>query len=134
MKHVSTYSTSTVDKKAQDDEIKVRLCNYTDVYYQDRIDADNEYMEATASSNEYAKFKLLAGDTVITKDSEDWRDIAVPALIEKTASDFVCGYHLGNHQTRSKSGPHVHVLGRQIGSHEPANANRIIRRDSVRVT
>ena len=95
LKHVSTYSTSTVDKKAQDDEIKVRLCNYTDVYYQDRINAEGEYMEATASSNEHSRFKLLAGDTVITKDSEDWRDIAVPALVENTASDFVCGYHLG---------------------------------------
>ena len=56
------------------DEIKVRLCNYTDVYYQDRINAEGEYMEATASSNEHSRFKLLAGDTVITKDSEDWRE------------------------------------------------------------
>ena len=94
VKHVAKYSTSTVDKKAQDDEIKVRLCNYTDVYYRERINAEDEYMEATASSNEHAKFKLLVGDTVITKDSEDWRDIAVPALVEKTANDFVCGYHL----------------------------------------
>ena len=95
LKYIATYSTSTVDKKANDDEIRVRLCNYTDVYYADRINADGDYMEATASSNEYLKSKLLAGDTVITKDSEDWRDIAVPALVEKTASDFVCGYHLG---------------------------------------
>ena len=95
LKFVATYRTSTVDKKAQHDEINVRLCNYTDVYYRDRIKAEGEYMEATASSNEYSKFKLLVGDTVITKDSEDWRDIAVPALVEETANDFVCGYHLG---------------------------------------
>ena len=95
LKYVATYFTSTVDKKAQDDEIKVRLCNYTDVYYQDRISADAEFMEATATINEHARFRLLKGDTVITKDSEDWRDIAVPAIIEKTADDFVCGYHLG---------------------------------------
>lgn len=31
---------------------------------------------------------------VITKDSEDWSDIAVPALVTETASDLVCGYHL----------------------------------------
>ena len=95
LKHVATYFTSTVDKKAQDDEIKVRLCNYTDVYYRDRINAEGEYMEATASPSEHSKFNLLVGDTVITKDSEDWRDIAVPALVEETANDFVCGYHLG---------------------------------------
>ena len=94
LKYVAAYYTSTVDKKAQDDEIKVRLCNYIDVYYRERINAEGEYMEATASPNEHEKFKLLVGDTVITKDSEDWRDIAVPALVEKTANDFVCGYHL----------------------------------------
>ena len=95
LKYVAAYYTSTVDKKAQDDEIKVRLCNYIDVYYRERINAEGEYMEATASPNEHSQFKLLVGDTVITKDSEDWRDIAVPALVEKTANDFVCGYHLG---------------------------------------
>ena len=95
LKYVATYFTSTVDKKAHDDEIKVRLCNYTDVYYLDRINAEGEYMEATASPNEHSKFNLRVGDTVITKDSEDWQDIGVPALVEKTAKDFVCGYHLG---------------------------------------
>ena len=31
---------------------------------------------------------------VITKDSESWDDIGVPALVRETASDLVCGYHL----------------------------------------
>ena len=105
LKYVAAYFTSTVDKKARDDEVEVRLCNYTDVYYRDRINADDDYMAATASSNEHSKFKLMAGDTVITKDSEDWRDIAVPALIEKTADDFVCGYHLGIVRPRPKVDP-----------------------------
>ena len=52
-------------------------------------------MKATASPQEFARFRLNEGDVVITKDSEDWQDIAVPALIEETADDFVCGYHLG---------------------------------------
>ena len=96
LKHLASYRTSSVDKKTEDGETPVRLCNYTDVYYQDRIRAGvGEYMSATASSNEIARFKLRVGDVAITKDSEDWRDIAVPALIEETADDFVCGYHLG---------------------------------------
>ena len=96
LEHVASYRTSSVDKKAEEGEVAVRLCNYTDVYYQDRIRAgDGDFMEATASPREIARFHLSVGDVLITKDSEDWRDIGVPALIEETASDFVCGYHLG---------------------------------------
>lgn len=31
---------------------------------------------------------------MITKDSESWNDIAVPALVAETSNDLVCGYHL----------------------------------------
>ena len=96
LEHVASYRTSSVDKRTEDGELPVRLCNYTDVYYQDRIRASSsEFMEATASAREIARFKLCAGDVLITKDSEDWQDIAVPALIDETAEDFLCGYHLG---------------------------------------
>lgn len=96
LEHVASYRTSSVDKKTKDQELPVRLCNYTDVYYQERIRASQgDFMEASATPQEIAKFKLNVGDVVITKDSEDWTDIAVPALIEEVADDFVCGYHLG---------------------------------------
>ena len=96
LEHVAAYRTSNVDKKSEEGELPVRLCNYTDVYYGDRIRAsDGEFMEATASPGEVARFGLRVGDVLITKDSEDWEDIAVPALVDETAEDFVCGYHLG---------------------------------------
>ena len=96
LEHVASYRTSSVDKKTEEDEMLVRLCNYTDVYYGGRIRAgDGEFMLATASANEVHRFRLRIGDILITKDSEDWRDIAVPAIIDETADDFVCGYHLG---------------------------------------
>ena len=96
LKHVASYRASNVDKKTKDEETPVRLCNYTDVYYGDRIRvSEGEFMEATASLGELDRFGLHVGDVVITKDSEDWQDIAVPALIDETAADFVCGYHLG---------------------------------------
>ena len=96
LEHVASYRTSNVDKKSEEDELPVRLCNYTDVYYGNRIRADEgEFMSATASTSEVQRFRLRVGDVLITKDSEDWRDIAVPAIIDETADDFLCGYHLG---------------------------------------
>jgi type I restriction enzyme S subunit len=85
---------SNVDKVPADDELPVRLCNYTDVYYNDHITPEMPLMETTATADEIRRFGLRAGDVVITKDSEEWSDIAVPALVKETAPDLVCGYHL----------------------------------------
>jgi type I restriction enzyme S subunit len=84
---------SGVDKKTVDGEQPVRLCNYTDVYYRDRITSDIAFMEATATEAEVARFTLLPGDVVITKDSETADDIAIPALVTEDLGGVVLGYH-----------------------------------------
>lgn len=85
---------SNVDKHIRDGETKVRLCNYTDVYYNRIIHAGPEYMPSTASSEQIRSFRLNAGDTVITKDSETAEDIGVSSYVHPTAPELVCGYHL----------------------------------------
>lgn len=85
---------SNVDKVPAEDELPVRLCNYTDVYYHDHITPDMGLMETTATADEIRRFGLRKGDVLITKDSEEWSDIAVPALVKESAPDLVCGYHL----------------------------------------
>ena len=77
-----------------ENEVSVRLCNYTDVYNNEFITLDLDFMQTTASEDEISKFGLRVNDVVITKDSESWDDIGVPALVRETASDLVCGYHL----------------------------------------
>lgn len=85
---------SSVDKLSQAAEIPVRLCNYTDVYYNRRIDNRLNFKRATATQREIDRFRLRAGDVVITKDSEGPDDIAVPAYVVADIADLVCGYHL----------------------------------------
>jgi type I restriction enzyme S subunit len=94
LKTACDFAVSNVDKHSFDDEVPVRLCNYTDVYKNDRVSPDMDLMAATATPQEIERFHLERGDVVITKDSESWDDIAVPAYVESTAHDFVCGYHL----------------------------------------
>ncbi len=94
LKSVATYSVSSVDKVAAEGETAVRLCNYTDVYNNERITPGLALMHSTATEDEIRKFGLRVNDVVITKDSEAWDDIAVPALVTETAEDLVCGYHL----------------------------------------
>ena len=88
------YVVSNVDKVPVENESPVRLCNYTDVYNNEFITLNLDFMSATATDEEIAKFGLLVDDVVITKDSESWEDIGIPALVRETAADLVCGYHL----------------------------------------
>ncbi len=85
---------SNIDKHTVEGQVPVRLCNYVDVYKNDRITEHLKFMRATASPDEVKRFRLQVGDVLITKDSEMWNDIGVPALVEYEASDLVCGYHL----------------------------------------
>lgn len=95
LKAFAKFSVSNVDKISKEGESSVRLCNYTDVFKNDFISASTmKFMKSTASETEIDKFGLNENDVVITKDSEAWDEIAIPALVADTASDLVCGYHL----------------------------------------
>jgi len=91
---VATLVVSNVDKKIVPNERAVKLCNYTDVYYNRYIDSAIGFSEGTASEREIATFQIKAGDVLITKDSETSDDIAVPALVTEDMERVLCGYHL----------------------------------------
>ena len=94
LRTVAAMRVSNVDKHIRDSEFPVRLCNYVDVYKNDRITPTMPFMAATASRDEIERFRLESGDVLITKDSETWDDIGVPALVAESAHDLLCGYHL----------------------------------------
>ena len=85
---------SSVDKKTVDGELPVKLCNYTDVYYNNSIGSEIDFMTATAKPLEIERFSLIEGDVIITKDSETPDDIGVPAYVKETIDHLLCGYHL----------------------------------------
>ncbi len=100
LKYLASLQFSNVDKNTEAEEIPIRLCNYTDVYYNKKITHDLDFMPATATPDEIAKFALRAGDVLVTKDSEMWNDIAVPAYVPADLEGVICGYHLA--QVRPK--------------------------------
>ena len=54
------------------------------------------------------RFRLNENDVVITKDSETWDDIGVPALVTEPANDLISGYHLAILRPRADTyGPHL---------------------------
>ena len=94
LRTVAEMRVSNVDKHSREGELPVRLCNYMDVYKNDRINLAMPFMSATASRDEVRRFRLERDDVLITKDSEAWDDIGVPALVAESADDLLTGYHL----------------------------------------
>ena len=111
---MASVQLSNVDKHTEEGQVPVRLCNYVDVYYSDLVTPEGEFMNATATPNQVRRFLLRAGDVLITKDSESWNDIAVPALVAEDLTDVLCGYHLA----QIKPGPDLdgRFLARQFSA------------------
>lgn len=85
---------STVDKKIKPTERKVLLCNYLDVYKNEYLRRSLDFKVGTATSREISKFIILKGDVIITKDSEEFDDIAKPSYVSEEIHNLICGYHL----------------------------------------
>ena len=85
---------SNVDKHTIEGEKSVRLCNYVDVYKNDRITGSIDFMEASAEEREIKKFQIQRGDVLATKDSEEADDIAIASLVAEELPGVLCGYHL----------------------------------------
>ncbi len=94
IRSIADVIASPVNKKSVKGQPPVRLCNYMDVYSNNAIHGQIDFMKATASSSEILRFTLQKGDVVITKDSEDPYDIATPSFIAEDIDNLVCGYHL----------------------------------------
>ena len=117
LKHVAEVVTSNVDKLKSESEVPVRLINYTDVYYGDRLTPDLPLMWATASASEIARHRVVDGDVLITKDSETADDIGVAAYVESTEDDMVCGYHLSRIRTKTSIADARYLFWALTGNH-----------------
>ena len=86
---------SNIDKKSVDGQAKVRLCNFTDVYYNWAITQEmyESFMKATATNSQIDSLLIYKGMVAITKDSETKYDIGISVYIADDFDDVVLGYH-----------------------------------------
>ena len=92
---LATVEISGVDKKTKEDEIPIKLCNFTDVYHNWAItkELSNSFMTASANQKEIGSFSLKKGQVAFTKDSETRDDIGIPTYIADDFDNVVLGYH-----------------------------------------
>ncbi len=115
LRDIADVRVSNVDKKTSDAETPVKLCNYMDVYANDYVTKSIDFMAASASRLEIERFRLQAGDVIITKDSETPDDIGVPAVVTDSIDGLVCGYHLALIRPRNNAIDPVY-LAKQLSS------------------
>jgi type I restriction enzyme S subunit len=128
LKYLSTLLFSNVDKKKYDDESEVKSCNYVDVYKNDYITENIDFLEITATKSEISKFSIQKGDVLVTKDSETANDIAVPALVKQELSNIVCGYHLSLIRPKKLQGDYLFRLFQSsVNEHFTINAKGVTR-------
>jgi len=94
LSNIAQIIVSNVDKRVEGNESPVFLCNYLDVYQNEYITSNLEFMRGSASEAEINKFSLRRSDVLITKDSETAEDIASAAVVADEIQNLICGYHL----------------------------------------
>ena len=92
---IADVAFSSVDKRTMPEEAPVLLCNYTDVFYNQRITPNIDFMPATATDAERKRWQLKKGDVIFTKDSETADEIGIPSVVTDDMPGVLCGYHLG---------------------------------------
>lgn len=95
LSELAEVTLSNVDKKCKPGEKSVRLCNFTDVYYNWAITSSkyDSLMEATANEKQIDKLSIKKGCVALTKDSETRYDIGIATYIADDFDDVVLGYH-----------------------------------------
>ncbi len=130
LKHVATAFPSNVDKKSKKGERSVKLCNYTDVYYNDSIVETGTYMDATATIAQIKRFKLYPGDIILTKDSESPDDIGIPSFVRDDVENLICAYHLTMIRVKDKKSALYYyylINTKSIKDYFAVNANGVTR-------
>ncbi len=96
LSNVCTVLPSGVDKKINNNERPVKLCNYMDVYNNRYITQElaQNFMNGSVTEREYELFSLKKGQVLLTKDSETADDIGKSTYVTENFDDVVCGYHV----------------------------------------
>ncbi len=129
LKYIANANPSNIDKKSKENEKTVLLCNYVDVYKNEFISTQLEFMKATASKDQISKFILEKGDVIATKDSESPDDIATPALVIEGFDNVVCGYHLTHIKPKTINGEYLfrYFQTKYLNSYFEVSANGVTR-------
>jgi type I restriction enzyme S subunit len=98
------FSSSGIDKKTKDNEISVRMVNYTDIIQSRKYNpvqtGDKDYMVVSTPISKLNEHRLNKGDMVFIPSSETKEDLGYSSLIDFDDNDVVYSYHILRFRSR----------------------------------
>lgn len=103
---MGVFSSSGIDKKTNENEISVRMLNYTDIIqgrkYNSVQSGHKDYMIVSTPLSKLNEHKLVKGDLVLIPSSETKDDLGYSSLIDFDENDIVYSYHILRFRTNRK--------------------------------
>ena len=95
---LGTFSSSGIDKNSNDNEVSVRMVNFTDLVqgknHYPIQNGEKEYMRVTTPDSKLREHRLNKGDMVFIPSSETEVDLGYSSLIDFEEDDIVYSYHI----------------------------------------
>jgi type I restriction enzyme S subunit len=92
LRDIGEIQRGTVDKNIRENEIPVKLVQYTNIYYKREQRAiDDDYLDITVTQNELQRSKVKKGDILATASSETSDDIGRSSVVIDELQNHVFG-------------------------------------------
>ncbi|MGH1541670.1 MAG: restriction endonuclease subunit S [Arenicella sp.] len=102
LSELGQVSSAGVDKKNVDEERRVRLLNFLDVFNRSYICSDDLNHWVTAPNYKIAKCNVLKGDVFFTPSSETRKDIGMSVVSTEDINDCCYSYHIVRFRLKDK--------------------------------
>ncbi len=96
MKELGALTTSSVNKKIEENEELISLINYTDIYTNISKEIRNKtsFMKVSAKPKQIIDKNLISGDVLFTPSSETIEDIGVSSVVMENLYKTLYSYHI----------------------------------------
>lgn len=96
LKNLGKFTASGIDKKINENEPRLKIINYTDVYGNPTfiLNSSRNYMEVSCSEEIKRKHQVKKGDLIFTPSSETINDIGLSALVDEDLENTAYSYHV----------------------------------------
>lgn len=93
---IGKFTSSGIDKILINNEPKVKIINYTDIYGNENhiIDSKIDFMVVTAPKSKIKQHQVKIGDLIFTPSSETIEDIGVSAVVVEQLENTAFSYHV----------------------------------------
>ncbi|HOJ19792.1 MAG TPA: restriction endonuclease subunit S [Ignavibacteriaceae bacterium] len=143
LRFIGRFTSSGIDKKINENETRVKIINYTDVYGNSSLvlNSDREYMEVTCSEEKHLDHQVIKGDLIFTPSSETTEDIGLSALVNEDLENTAYSYHVlrfrfekeADHNFKKYLGNNHFVLN-QFSSNAKGTTRQILNRENFNST